>query len=95
MDILEKHCEQYKKPVIRSFNCQQIGHIAKQCSRISLYHNCENQNHQNNICSNLSFCVSCNNKATWNGMKDNETSEISCDILGHIFGGIMGLLERK
>ena len=36
--IFGKHynCEQYKKLVIRCFNCQQFGHIAKHCSRTSL-----------------------------------------------------------
>ena len=57
IDIFGKHyhCEQFKKPCIRCFNCQQFGHIAKHCSRISLCHNCGNQKHQNNTRRNLSF----------------------------------------
>ena len=62
IDVFRKpyHCEQYKKPVFRCFNCQQFGHIAKQCSRISLCHHCGDQKLQNNTCCNPSFCVSCN-----------------------------------
>ena len=61
VDIFGKHCncEQYKKPVIRFFNCQQFGHIAKHCSRTSLCHNCGSHKH-NTTCNNPSFCVNCN-----------------------------------
>ena len=61
IDIFDKHynCEQYKKPVIRCFNCQQFRHIAKHRTRTSPCHNYGSQKH-NTTCYNPSFCVNCN-----------------------------------
>ena len=74
IDSFGKHynCERYKKPVIRCFNCQQFGHIAKHCSRTSLCHNCGNQKH-NTTCCNSSFCLDCNKEGHPSTSRDFQT----------------------
>ena len=67
------NCEQYKKPVIRCFNCQQFGYIAKYCSRICLFHNCRSQKHKNNTCCNPFFCVNCNKEGHSSTSRDCPT----------------------
>ena len=61
LTILQKHylCEPYKKPVIRCYNCQLFGHIAKYCTKEPLCHLCGGKKHPNKNCVNRIFCVNC------------------------------------
>ena len=59
VDVFGKHChcEQYKKPVIYCFDCQQFGHMPNTALE-SLSAATGYQKH--NTCCNPSFFVNCN-----------------------------------
>ena len=52
-------CEIYRKPVIRCFNCQRFGHIARNCINKTTCHHCGEHHYQTNYCRKNLFCINC------------------------------------
>ena len=53
-------CETYKKPIIRCYNCQNFGHIAKHCRWICCCHQCGKNYQSFKNCDNAPDCNNCN-----------------------------------
>ena len=55
-------CQPYNKPAICCFNCQKIGHIARNCRNRNCCHNCGETHLENSYCSKNPACANCNIK---------------------------------
>ena len=54
--------QHYNKPVIRGFNCQKLGHIARNCRNCKCCQNCGETHLENSYCSKNPACANCNIK---------------------------------
>ena len=52
-------CETYKKPLVRCYNCQKFGHIARFCRSEQACQTCGTNHQFVNICYKPFYCINC------------------------------------